>query len=134
MTDAKTVKSLEKKIESLNKTIESLEKKIEEMNKRMSDVSKNDMRISDSRGLTVNRHVSYSDSIERIKGKHREILVMLINEGFHTYGEIASKLDISQSRVRAYISDLKNKYHIPLSRIRDAEGYKVGVDMRFVER
>jgi len=72
-------------------------------------------------------------SLNRIRGRHREILAMLINSGFHTYQQIAKKLNISQSRARAYIAELKNKYNVPLRQIRDPEGYKVGIDVRFVE-
>ena len=59
---------------------------------------------------------------------------MLINDGFHTYKKIADRLGISESRARAYVASLKNDFGIPLKRIRDPEGYKVGIDVRFVER
>jgi DNA-binding CsgD family transcriptional regulator len=72
-------------------------------------------------------------NMNAIHGRHREILAMLINGGFHTYKEMADKLSVSQSRVRAYIAELRNKYNVPLRQIRDAEGYKIGVEMRFVE-
>jgi len=59
---------------------------------------------------------------------------MLINSGSHTYEQIAKKLNISQSRARAYIAELKNEFNVPLRQIRDPEGYKVGIDVRFVEQ
>lgn len=74
------------------------------------------------------------ESLNRIHGRHREILAMLINNGFHTYEAIAKKLNISQSRARAYIAELKNEYKVPLSQVRDPEGYKVGIDVRFIEQ
>ena len=75
-----------------------------------------------------------ASGLNRIRGRHREILAMLINNGFHTYKQIATKLNISQSRARAYIAELKNKYNVPLRQVRDPEGYKVGIDVRFVEQ
>lgn len=72
--------------------------------------------------------------LSSIRGRHREILAMLINNGFHTYEQIAKRLNISQSRARAYIAELKNDFGVPLTQVRDPEGYKVGIDVRFVEQ
>ena len=69
-----------------------------------------------------------------IRGKHRELLALFINQGFHTYEQIASKLQISQSRARAYVAELKNDFHVPLRQVRDPEGYKIGMDVGFVEQ
>lgn len=55
------------------------------------------------------------DSLNRVRGRHREILAMLINNGFHTYDQIARKLSISNSRARAYVAELKNDYGLPPS-------------------
>ena len=75
-----------------------------------------------------------SGQLGSIRGRHREILAMLINNGFHTYSQIAQKLGISQSRARAYIADLRNDFGLPLKQVRDPEGYKIGIDVRFVEQ
>lgn len=74
------------------------------------------------------------DRLNRIRGRHREILAMLINNGFHTYDQIARKLSISNSRARAYVAELKNQYGLPIRQVRDGEGYKVGIETRFVEQ
>ncbi len=67
-------------------------------------------------------------------GRYREILSLLINEGFFTYPKLAERLSISQSRVRAYIADLKRYYSIPISSVRDTEGVKVGISPEFVDQ
>jgi len=74
------------------------------------------------------------ESLSKVHGRHREILVMLINNGFHTYDQIAKQLSISNSRARAYVAELKNDYGLPIRQVRDAEGYKVGIETRFVEQ
>jgi biotin operon repressor len=74
------------------------------------------------------------ESLGKVHGRHREILVMLINNGFHTYDQIAKQLSISNSRARAYVAELKNDYGLPIRQVRDAEGYKVGIETRFVEQ
>lgn len=73
-------------------------------------------------------------TIVAITGRHRQVLSVLINEGFHTYEDLAQRLAISQSRARAYIAELKKVFNVPLRHVRDAEGYKVGIDTDFVER
>ncbi len=67
-------------------------------------------------------------------GRYREILSLLINEGFFTYSKLADRLNISQSRVRAYIADLKRYYSVPITSLRDTEGVKVGISPEFVDR
>ena len=74
------------------------------------------------------------EKMGNIRGKHRELLALFINQGFHTYEQIASKLHISQSRARAYVAELKNDFHVPLRQVRDPEGYKIGMDVGFVEQ
>ncbi|MBI4167327.1 MAG: HTH domain-containing protein [Candidatus Aenigmarchaeota archaeon] len=67
-------------------------------------------------------------------GRYREILSLLINEGFFSYSKLADRLSISQSRVRAYIADLKRYYSVPITSIKDNEGVKVGISPEFVDR
>lgn len=67
-------------------------------------------------------------------GRYREILSILINEGFFTYPKLADRLNISQSRVRAYIADLKRYYSVPITSVRDTEGVKVGISPEFVNQ
>lgn len=154
----KKSKSLERKIGILSKTLVSFEKKLEKTNQKieiLTNVIANEMAIKNMSGqpnLTEQLHVlrakteQFSErselderslrmgSLNKIRGRHREILAMLINSGFHTYQQIAKKLNISQSRARAYIAELKNEFNVPLRQIRDPEGYKVGIDVRFVEQ
>jgi len=103
---------------------ERFSERIEQAEQLISSMSAQDLESSSIRSRI---------NIGSIHGRHREILAMLINGGFHTYKEMADKLSVSQSRVRAYIAELRNKYNIPLRQVRDAEGYKIGVEMRFVE-
>lgn len=67
-------------------------------------------------------------------GRYREIISLLINEGFFTYSKLAGRLNISQSRVRAYIADLKKYYSVPIASIKDGEGVKVGISPEFVNQ
>lgn len=67
-------------------------------------------------------------------GRYREILSLLINEGFFTYAKLADRLSISQSRVRAYIADLKRYYSVPITSVKDTEGVKVGISPEFVDQ
>lgn len=67
-------------------------------------------------------------------GRYREILSLLINEGFFTYPKLADRLNISQSRVRAYIADLKRYYSVPITSVKDTEGVKVGISPEFVNQ
>jgi len=72
--------------------------------------------------------------MQKVRGRSRELLSLLINEGFHTYAEISKKMDISESRARAYITELKKNFNIPIKQVRDPEGYKIGLDVSFVDR
>jgi len=151
-------KSLERKIGILSKMLASFEKKLEKTNQKieiLTDVIVKGVALQNVGGqssLTEQLHVLRAKteqlgerselserplrvgSLNRIRGRHREILAMLINSGSHTYEQIAKKLNISQSRARAYIAELKNEFNVPLRQIRDPEGYKVGIDVRFVEQ
>ena len=73
-------------------------------------------------------------TMQKVMGRNRELLTLLINEGFHTYAEISKKMDISESRARAYVTELKKNFNIPIKQIRDSEGYKIGIDISFVDR
>ena len=75
-----------------------------------------------------------SSGMNRIRGRPREVLALFINQGFHSYHEIAEKLSISQSRARAYITELKYRYNIPLKQVKDPEGLKIGLDATFIEQ
>ena len=158
----KSIKKLEKKIENLSESISSFEEKIEHIDSRINKLidsletngvpgipstrattrdiiipaNRSDFRAKTEQFTEQNEHSERSlkrENLNKITGRHREILAMLINNGFHTYKQIADKLNISQSRSRAYIAELKNKYRVPLRHVRDPEGYKVGIDVRFVE-
>ena len=129
-----------KKMEELTRSISYLEKRFEKTNSKIERLSK----ILSAEQSRANRATfeqmaeqseqSLAQTMQRIRGRHREVLGLLINEGFHTYEQIAQKLNISESRARAYITELKNDFEIPLRQVRDSEGYKVGVDTRFAER
>ena len=149
----KVEERLEKKLEILDKTISSFEQKIghldERIDKLMDAIDVNgspkaeqlrQLRAKTEQFSERNERFERTlrsgigpENLNRITGRHREILAMLINNGFHTYKQIAQKLNISQSRARAYIAELKNKHNVPLRHVRDPEGYKVGIDVRFVE-
>ena len=75
-----------------------------------------------------------NSKVSAITGKQREVLSLLMNEGFHTYLQMAKKLNISQSRARAYIAELKNDFDIPLRQVRDSEGYKIGIYITFLDK
>lgn len=72
--------------------------------------------------------------ISSATGRYREILSLLINEGFFTYPKLAERMGISQSRARAYIADLKKYYSIPITSVKDTEGVKVGISPEFVDQ
>lgn len=139
------------KIQNLTKAISVLEKNLEQTNKKLdkfteklieSGAWQETEQFANNRAKTeryierseLNEQTLGANKLNRIRGRHREILAMLINDGFHTYRRIAERLGISESRARAYVAALKNDFGIPLKRVRDPEGYKVGIDVRFVER
>jgi len=130
----------------------SVEKKLEKMmvlferqNRRIDGISKILEKIAETEQLLTNRakieqsaeqteQMLGTQNLNRITGRHREVLALLMNQGFHTYEQMAKKLSISQSRARAYIAELKNNFNVPLRQVRDPEGYKIGIDVRFVEQ
>lgn len=123
------------------KKLSSLEKKIEKTNDRIDEIS----RILKTEHLPTNRakteqfyeHAEQpltTNHLSAVRGRHRELLALLVNNGFHTYSQISRKLNISESRARAYVSELKNDFNIPLRQIKDPEGLKVGLDIEFVEQ
>ncbi len=129
-----------------------MEKKLEKMivlferqNKRIDGISKILEKMVETEQLTGKRskteqfteqteQMLASNNIGKITGRHREVLSLLMNEGFHTYEQMAKKLSISQSRARAYIAELKTNFGVPFRQVRDPEGYKIGIDVGFVER
>lgn len=130
----------------------SVEKKLEKMmvlferqNRRIDGISKILEKIAETEQLLTSRakieqsaeqteQMLGTQNLNRITGRHREVLALLMNQGFHTYEQMAKKLGISQSRARAYIAELKNDFGVPLRQVRDPEGYKIGIDVGFVER
>lgn len=140
---ADATKSLERKLDALSAAVSSLERKIDAMSRPQAEQSRS-LRAKTERLAERTERLSElfeqteqpltRDSLSKVHGRHREILAMLINSGFHTYDQIASKLSISNSRARAYVAELKNGYGLPIRQVRDAEGYKVGIEARFVEQ
>ena len=158
-TDA-SLKSLVARIDALSVAVSSLERKIDVMSPPSGRRAKG-FDVSDALGMLTPEQLSVfraktehltertermaelfeqterpltRENLGKVHGRHREILVMLINSGFHTYEQIAKRLSISNSRARAYVSELKNDYGMPIRQVRDAEGYKVGIETRFVEQ
>lgn len=147
----KSAKSLERKIDILVNMLSSFEKKLEKTNERVDRLSSSIeshtratafMKAPSEFRAITERFAERDERAEQgiktsalanVHGRHREIVAMLINNGFQTYKDIAKKLGISESRARAYIAELKNEHKLPLTQIRDAEGYKVGIEMRFIE-
>lgn len=70
--------------------------------------------------------------IPNMGGRCREMMSLFINEGFFTYQKLAERLELSQSRTRAYVSELKKFYNIPIAVIKDSEGVKVGLSTELV--
>jgi DNA-binding CsgD family transcriptional regulator len=137
----KSLETTNKRVDKLSEMMEKQVKFISEQKERQSPIfrAKTEQPIElPERSLDLrmkSERLSRKDGqLRSIRGRHREILAMLINNGFHTYEQIAQKLGISQSRARAYIADLRNNYGVPLKQVRDPEGYKIGVDTRFVEQ
>lgn len=127
----------ERKIEKLIKVFEQHNKKIDKLINLLVSTQTEQLKLNRAKieqpGERTEQLLA-SNGMHQVRGRHREILALLINEGFHTYRQIAEKLNISQSRARAYITDLKNSYNVPLRQVRDPEGYKIGIDVRFVEQ
>jgi DNA-binding CsgD family transcriptional regulator len=129
---------LEKKMERMLTLFEKQNKRIDDISKILEKMAKAEQ-LTGSRAKTEqfteqNEQMLASNNISKITGRHREVLALLMNHGFHTYDQMAKKLNISQSRARAYIAELKNNFNVPLRQVRDAEGYKIGIDVRFVEQ
>ncbi len=145
---ANSFTAIEKSLELTNKRVDKLSKTMESQINIISEQQSKQQPIfrakteqfpelserSLSRTMRSEQLSTKGGELGHIRGRHREILAMLINNGFHTYDQIAQKLGISQSRARAYIADLRNTYGVPLKQVRDPEGYKIGVDTRFVEQ
>lgn len=140
----KESKQLAKKLDTLTKAVRSLERRMGQTNRRMDNFSKVFKSFRKTEQLSLRRAKTEQlaeqndqtltrGNLIKIRGKHRELLALLMNEGYHTYEQIADKMDISQSRARAYVADLKNSFNVPLTQFRDPEGYKIGIDVAFVE-
>ncbi len=127
------------------KKLTSLERKMGKMNSRIDRIyevlsanstRKNhpNLRANTEQLTEHTEQVLTQPSMNRVRGKHRELLALFVNNGFHNYEQIAKKLNISQSRARAYVSELKKDYGIPLRQVKDAEGLKIGVDIAFIDQ
>jgi len=124
--------SVQKEIKRLSNLIKKQNEKIDDLTEALAKIGRRG-RAKTEQFAEQTEQLLAPKSLERIKGRHREIVGLLMNEGFHTYEQLANKLNISQSRARAYITELKN-FGIPLRQIKDPEGYKVGIDVAFVEK
>jgi len=125
-------KIVQKDIKRLSDLIKKQNEKIDYLTKTLTRIE-NHNRAKTEQFSEQNEQLLASKSLEQIKGRHREIVGLLMNEGFHTYEQLANKLQISQSRARAYITELKN-FGVPLKQIKDPEGCKVGIDSNFIEK
>jgi len=125
-------KSVEKEIKKLSDIIKKQNETIELLTKILTRIE-NHGRAKTEQSSEQNEQLLDSKGLERIKGRHREVVSLLMNEGFHTYEQMAEKLNISQSRARAYVTELKS-FGVPLRQIKDPEGYKIGIDTNFVEK
>ncbi len=76
--------------------------------------------------------VGSKPEIPVMTGRCREMMSLFIDEGFFTYQALAQRLGLSQSRTRAYVSELKKFYNIPITAIKDSEGVKVGLAAELV--
>jgi biotin operon repressor len=123
---------VQKEIKRLSKLIEKQSEKIEAMTKALAQ-TRGYGRAKTEQFTEQSEQLLGSKSLEIIKGRHREVVALLLNDGFHTYEELAKKMNISQSRARAYVTELKS-FGVPLKQMRDAEGYKIGIDAAFIEK
>lgn len=129
---------LERRLENILHKIENQNTKIEKiftiLNNLQRDNGKVDKPIGYKSTSRLREQTEQTEQLvtkyKQMRERHRELLFVLIENGFLSYREIARKLNISKSRARAYVSDLKNNYSVPLKMIRDAEGFKVGIDIR----
>jgi len=120
-------------IKRLLSLIKGQNEKIDKMAKTLVKIENGYNRAKTEQSSEQNEQLLASKTLEMIKGRHREIVALFMNDGFHTYEQLAKKLNISQSRARAYVTELKS-FGLPLRQMRDAEGYKIGIDGRFVEK
>ena len=129
--------SLDDKLEKILKILKSHDERLVQMSQLLESYTSTSIpERAKSEHLVEQRYqpLTPAQLINRVNGRTRDILVLLINQGFHKYSEISSKLNITESRARAYISDLKNHFGIPVVQLRDAEGYKIGIDAMFIEQ
>lgn len=130
--------SVEKQLEKLMKLFERQNERIDRISKILDKIQRAEqpipIRAKTEQLAEQSEQMLDGKNLSRITGRHRELLALLINQGYHTYFDIAKKMNISQSRARAYVAELKNNFGVPLRQIRDPEGYKIGIDIRFVEQ
>jgi biotin operon repressor len=130
--------SVEKKLEKMMVLFERQDRRIDGISKILEKMVKTEQlltsRAKSEQSAEHNEQLLGTQNLNRITGRHREVLALLMNQGFHTYEQMAKKLNISQSRARAYIAELKTNFGVPFRQVRDPEGYKIGIDVGFVER
>jgi DNA-binding CsgD family transcriptional regulator len=144
---SKSISSLEAKVTKLTNVLEKIERakiseqmmqnraKIEHHAEQSEQTEQQNEQLLDRAGQTGEIAKGANDlGMQKIRGRNRELLTLLINEGFHTYAEISKKMNISESRARAYITELKGNFNVPIKQVRDPEGYKIGIDISFVDR
>jgi DNA-directed RNA polymerase specialized sigma subunit len=139
----KDLNDFPKRFKNLNQRLSYLESNLVKMNEKIDKLidilskSKGTEHLLSDRAKTEQlpeqAEQMLTQDLQKVKGRHREILSLFVNEGFHTYQQIAERLKISQSRARAYVAELKS-FGVPLRQFRDPEGYKIGIDVRFVEQ
>jgi len=125
-------RDLRKEIKKLSDVIVNQNKKIDDLTNILKTIEGYG-RAKTEQFAEHNEQLLASKNLELIKGRQREIVAVLMNDGFHTYEQLAKKMNISQSRARAYVTELKSS-GVPLKQMRDAEGYKIGIDAGFVEK
>lgn len=135
----KIIKNYNEQMGILVQTVCSLEKKMEKTNDRIDRLTriltKNQKteQLGHFRAMAEEVEQPFNiRQVEKIKGRHRQILSLLINDGLHSYFQMARKLNISESRARAYVTELKSKYKVPIRRVREPEGFKIGIDMKVI--
>ncbi len=139
----KELKSFNKNLKRLSESILLLDRRMVAMSKTVQSLQSSMLRMRTEQTYPVRAKTEQSTEqteqslvgdMSRIIGKHREVLAILINDGYSTYEQIAGRLNISQSRARAYVAELAANHSVPLRKIKDPEGLKIGLDVNFVEK
>ncbi|MFH0889917.1 MAG: HTH domain-containing protein [Candidatus Aenigmatarchaeota archaeon] len=140
-----SIKLVFTKINELEKELNMISQQVLEQNNKIDSIAQymtEQIEVVSEQVDVKNETVTEQPSAEQPKqiqissatGRYREILSLLINEGFFTYTKLAERMRISQSRARAYIADLKKYYSIPITSVKDTEGVKVGISPEFVDK